>query len=999
MKKIILILFPGLLAALSTFSQNTLSYTEVESHYNNGVELYEKKAYSAARKEFRSYVEQSSSSLNPNKFNIANAEYYSAVCALNTGSMDADIEVHRFVLNHSEHPKAKIIYSDLGDNFFEKGDYKKAIEYLTKAIEHRQDDLSVYELRYKLGVAYYQTKDYANALKEFNYVKKTVAENAINAAYYAAVINFQNENFDAALTDLHRVENVNPYKLEVPNWIAQILFKQEKYEELLAYAEPIISNPQGRKIDDICLVTAEVLFFRNDFRKAADYYDRFRELRRGNIDPQVTFRHGFSLYKTEQYRKVVEVMKKIADREDALGQQAGYYLGISALNTGDLNSAMAAFDFARKNNFDPEIQEEAAYNYIKVQLEQGNNESAINSLKDYVSSYPTGKYIDESNELLSDILFETNDYKQAITYIEGLSRTTAKIDAAYQKLCYAQAVIDYNAEEFDEAIKYFDKALSKSVDRDLAQKSLFWKAESAFAADKPNVESLYSEVMQKGSTIQRNKSLYSLGYLRYNKRDFSGALTYFKDYLDASRDAESQQSREDALLRLADCHLIQKNFAKALGYYEQALRENRTDKDYALFQKGVTLDLMGRTSQANQTFDEFSRVYENSRLIDDALFQKGSLQMNDRNYQGAIASFTEMLRKKPRSKLVPDALLKRALAYGNTENYDAAVDDYKTIINRFGQHRTANEALIGLRDILNLTGRSEDFADVADEYQKNNPGSGSAIALQYEAARNLFYNQKYDAAISSLKRFIDNNPSNSNVVEAKFLIAESYYFTEKAKEALPFYKDVITDGQSQYVTKAAFRAADTEFNNKNYRDAVTDYQNVLSSSQSKRDQVSAWEGLFESYYHLGDYENSIKYCRQAIKEGGGMVIGIENKAELFIGKCHLKRRDFTQARAQFEKVISMDKDVNGAEAKYRIGEILYESGKYEESIKSMQELAQDFGDYIEWYEKAFLLIADNYIGQKDYFMAKATLNSIIENSGNPETVSVAKAKLNTIPQD
>ncbi|MGR3809528.1 tetratricopeptide repeat protein [Jiulongibacter sp. NS-SX5] len=999
MKKIILILFLGLLTASHTFSQNTLSYTEIESHYNNGVELYEKKAYSAARKEFRSYVDQSSRSLSPNQFNIANAEYYSAVCALNTGSRDADIEVHRFVLNHSEHPKAKIIYSDLGDNFFEKGDYVKAIEYLQKAIEHRHDDLTIYELRYKLGIAYYQTKDYPNALKEFNYVKKTVAENAINAAYYAAVINFQNENYDAALTDLHRVENVNPYKLEVPNWIAQILYKQEKYDELLSYAEPIISNPQGRKIDDICLVTAEVLFFRNDFRKAADYYDRFKELRRGKIDPQVTFRHGFSLYKTEQYRKVVDVLKNIADREDELGQQAAYYLGISALNTGDLNSAMAAFDFARKNEFDLEIQEEAAYNYIKVLLEQGNNEAAINSLKDYVNKYPNGKYIDQSNELLSDILFETNDYKQAITYIEGLTRTTAKIDEAYQKLSYAQAVIEYNGENFDEAIKYFDKSLSQPSDRELMQKCLFWKAEAAYAADKPEAESLYREVIQKGTSVHRNKSLYSLGYIYYNKRDFRTALTYFNDFLKSSRDADSQQSREDALLRLADCNLIQKNFSQALDYYEQALRQNRTDKDYALYQKGVTLDLMGRTAQANRAFEDFATQYQNSRLIDDALFQKGSIQMNEHNYNAAIASFSEMLRKRPRSKLVPDALLKRALAYGNTENYDAAVNDYKTIINRFGQHKTANEALIGLRDILNITGRSEDFADVAEEYQKNNPGSGSAIALQYEAAKNLFFNEKYSSAINALKRFIDANPSNSNVIEAKFYIAESYYFTENANEALPFYKAVIEDGQSQYVTKSAFRAADTEFNNKDYRAAVTDYQNVLSSGPTKRDQVSAWEGLFESYYHLGDYENCIRYCRQAIAEGGGQVIGIENKAELFIGKAYLQRRDFSQAQLQFEKVIAMDKDVNGAEAKYRIGEILYQTDKFDESVEEMQELAQEFGDYIEWYEKAFLLIADNYIGKKDYFMAKATLNSIIENSGNPATIDDARAKLKNIPKD
>lgn len=998
MKKIFLILFSTIIYSSWSFSQNTLSYTEIESHYNSGIELFEKKAYSAARKEFKNYVDESIASFNPNKFNIANAEYYSAVSALYTNSKDADIEVHRFVLNHSEHPKAKLIFSDLGESFYERGDYEKAVEYLTKAIDFREDNLEVYEMRYKLAVAYYQLKKYPEALKEFNYVKKTVAENAIHAAYYAAVINFENEDFDLALVDLRRVESVNPYKIEVPNWIAQILYRQEKYDELLTYAEPIISAPNGRKTDEICMLAAEVLFFRDDFEKAATYYDRFKVLRRGSVDPQVTFRHGYSLYKIDQHKKAIAVFKLIAAREDALGQQAGYYLGISALRDEDFAAAMAAFDFARKTDFDLEIKEEAAYNYIKVQVEQGNSESAIGSLQNYVTDYPNGKYLDEANELMSEILFESNDYEKAIKYIESLTRTTSNIDEAYQKLCYAQGVIDYNVEKFDSAIDYFEKSISAGINSAMIQDAKFWKAESAFASEKAGVQTLYKDILTSGTSTQKNKSLYSLGYIYYNNEQYSQAQRYFIDFLASSRDSESQQSREDAQLRLADCYLVQKNFSNALSSYNKAITNNRTDKDYALFQKGITLDFMGRSQEALRVYNKFDRLYENSRLYDDVLFERGAIEMEKRDYQSAISTLTNMLRKRPRSVLVPFALLKRALAYGNVENFDKAISDYKILINRFGSHETSHEALIGLRDIMNLTGRSENFADIADEYQRNNPGSTSAIAMQYDAAKNLFYTEKYELAITTLQRFITNNPSNANVVEAKHLIAESFYFTERPTNALPFYKEVIADGQSQWTAKAAIRASGIEFEARNYRDAVSDFQNVLSSSDSKRDQVAAWEGLFQSYYYLGDYENSIKYCKDAIADGGGVVIGIRNKAELYIGKCQMKRRDFTQALAQFNKVIALDKDVNGAEAKYLLGEMLYETGRYEETIEEMQDLAKDFGDFIKWYEKAFLLIADSYVGQEDYFMAKATLNSIVENSGNLETVQLANAKLKNIPK-
>jgi hypothetical protein len=74
----------------------------------------------------------------------------------------------------------------------------------------------------------------------------------------------------------------------------------------------------------------------------------------------------------------------------------------------------------------------------------------------------------------------------------------------------------------------------------------------------------------------------------------------------------------------------------------------------------------------------------------------------------------------------------------------------------------------------------------------------------------------------------------------------------------------------------------------------------------------------------------------------------------------------------------------------------FKSRKYKESIKTLQELAQDFSEFVYWYEKSFLLISDNYIGMDDYFMAKATLKSVIENSDTPETVDVAKKKLKEI---
>lgn len=984
-----------LLSSFAAYSQNTLSYSSIESVYNNGVELYEKRAYSSARKEFQNYIELSGKSLSPNKFNLANAAYYSTMVALNTKSPNADIEVERFVLNYGDHPKAKTIYSNLGDSYFEGGDYQQAIKYYTKALENRVDNLDTYEIRYQLGLAYYIEKDYKNALKQFNYVKGTVIPNAGDAAYYAAVINFQNGDYDLALDDLRRVENMKAYRAEVPNWIGQILYRQKKYDEFLAYAEPIIMNPDGRKYEDLALLAGEVSFFKDNYEKAAIYYDKFKAIKKVSPSPQVTFRHAFSLYKIEQYKNAAALFKNIAGSKDEMGQQAAYYLAISALRLGDLNSALAAFDAARKLDFDTQIKEEAEYNYVKVLVENGNNQQAIVDLQNYVKNYPNGKYVDQTNELLSEILFETNNYVSAITYIESLKRVTPKINEAYQKLAYSQGIVDFNAEKFKESVTYFDKSLSKPLDKNLNTQAKFWKAEALSQLEDKSAKLLYAELLSSSDKNTRLKSTYSLAYIYFNDGEYNQALRLFRDFkTEAGSDLVGFV--DDANLRIGDCYLVNKNFSEALSIYDNAYRNNKTGKDYALYQKGMALKYLGREAEAKSTFNNFTKTFANSRLLDDVLFQNGNLAMEAENYSAAINIYTNLLRKSPTSELVPQVVLKRGIAYSNIGNHDKAISDFKLILNKFGNTPYAQEAFLGIREALSEANRSEEFFEIAEEYKKSNPEGTSVQGLQFETAKDLFYNNKFDKAISAFTRFINEYQSSVLIPEANFLLAESYRELGNKQQAIKYYQEIVMGNQLEFLSQAAMRSAVIYFEDKKYNEAIQNYLQVSTSTSNQREIVVAYEGLMKSYFEIGDNARTAEYADKILQTGGNVVIGAVNRAELYKGKALMAAKDYEAAKKQFEKTIAMAKDEAGAEAKYRIGEIQYLKKSYNESIKTMQELANNYADYIVWYEKAFLLIADNYIGLNDAFMAKATLNSIIENSETPEIVAAAKQKLNSI---
>lgn len=978
-------------------TQNTLTYASTESIYHNGLELYENKSFTAARKEFENYLSVSARSLSPNHFNVANAAYYAAVAALKSNARDADVLVKRFIHTYPDHPKAALIFTDLADDYFLSGNFKEAIPLYEKALKSRGSSLETYEMRYRLGISYYQLKELNKALTEFNFVKSTVAESAIHAAYYAAVIAFGNEDYDSALIDLRRVENVNPYKIEVPNWIAEILFRQKRYDDLVAYTEPIIANPTGRKIDEICLVTAEVFFFKDNFNKAAMYYEKFKSLRRGSVSPQVTFRHAYSLYKTENYVGAAALFKTLASGDDMLAQQAAYYLGISTLQNKQLLDAKVAFRVAQKLDFDVQIKEEATYNLIKILLDGKETTEAINQLQSYLATYPTGKYVDESNELLSEVFFSTNNYQAAIDYIEKLQKRTSKINEAYQKITYNQGVLDFNAERYDNSVVYFNKSLSTPIDPQLRLQANFWKAEALLIQNKPEAENLYKTLIASSDRFIRLNSTYSLAYAYFNEKKYANALPYFTDFVGKAKGiTDFTQKYEDALLRSADCQLALKRYSVALGLYEEAYKLNRVDKDYALYYSSVALQFMNRDQEAKQRLAQFLRQFGNSRLIDEALFQKATIAMEEGNNQEAVQLLSDLLQKKPSSPLVPDALLKRAAAFSNLQNYDRSIADYTIIVRRFPKSPVSSEALLGLKDVYAMSDNPEEYARILEEYERQNPGNNSVESLQFENAKNLFFNGKYLQATQLLERYLVSYPNNGNTDEANYYLGESYTMLNNPERALGYYGKVISNGESSFTTKASYRAAGIYMQQKSYKQAVDLYKRVIESSSEKRQIILSQLEMMVAYYELGDYSSVKSLSNKIILEGNEVVANASNRAILYKLKTFVKEGNKQQAEKTWVELQEAGKDIFAAEGLYNLAFLLFQNKKYEESNELIDKYRGDYYAYSDWFDMYNLLIADNYLGDGDSLNAREVLNAIIENSKNEAMRTAAKEKLATI---
>lgn len=993
MKKIFLILLLAT-AVFQIRAQSPLSGQKKPELFNKGLELYEKGEYAAARESFEDFLQY-----NPSALQKEDAQYYRALSALNLFHQDAEDLLLSFIKNNPYHPKAPRATYVLGNHYFRQNNYSKAVEYFEKvnisALSTEERD----EMRFKTGYAYFSQRKFPQALEYFNQLKRQSKKYGSASSYYAGYIEFEQQEYDKAYADLTRAEESEAYAAVVPYMISNVLYKQQRYEELLKYIDEAESRSNISKKADLALLKAESYYNLDDFKNAAISYQKYAEGQRNALEPKISFRYGRSLYSSGAYENSIDPLNRAAASKDEIAGIASYILGLAYLKENRKNEAITAFDQAVKLNKESQIAEESLFQYAKVSLETEQTRQAIKAFEQFLGRYPNSKYNKDAGDLLSQAYLYTNDYKLALDYLSKRKNLTPQMQEVYQKASYLQGVEYFNANKYKQATDLFKQSLEYARDTKTEALARLWLAE-AYSVDRNYDQAIDQYLRVLGNRQVKDEDVlqqarYGLGYAYYNTNQYSRSLVNFKSYINAPN-AKKYPNYQDAYLRLADSYYATKAYDNAIDAYNTVIEmQGKSDKDYAYLQKGIVAGISGKYNLAVESFDQLIRSFPSSRYYDDAIFQKGQLNLEEGKYELAANGFSRLIKEKPTSRLVPYALVKRAAANYNLKKHEEAKQDYITIINEYVNHPVAKQVLLPLQEVLNLLNQGNQFEQYFAKYKTAHPEKEGLEAVEYETAKNMYFNQDYQKAIRSLQGFLENYPNDARITEARFYLAESYYRSNMNQEALEQYRrllDVKDFGQRNRVVN---RLADINFNLKNYKQAI-EYNSMLAElAANKKELYNAYSGLMESNFYLGNFNETISFADQVI-EKALVNTGAHNKALLFKGKAMMNQGKFEEAKNHFNQAITNAHDAHAAEAFYLTGELLYKQGKYKESIERLIKFVKEFMSYEEWVGKGYLLIADNYIALKDYFQAKGTLQSLIDNFPAPEVKEIARQKLKEV---
>ena len=1009
---------PLALASPTAHAQQTQTFAATERYYQEGLDLFDRQQYGAAQQAFQEYMRQAMprvseqngpAAISGSQDRLADAEYYYAVSGLYLLHPDAEGLILDFAAQHPTHPRAAVAYFELAKFYFEQKNYGQASAYFQKVAPANLSQEQRAESDFKLGYSQFQLKEYDQARILFDRNKRVAGPYQAPSAYYAGYLAYQAGDYANARKDLLAAGESDTYRSVVPALITQIYYKEGNYDGLISYASKALQQtPPPQSPDEISLLVGDAYYQKQDYKQASPYFDQYAAVHKSKIEPSLQYKIGYADYKQGDYKNAIVNLKAVAARRDSLGQNAAYHLGLSYLQAGQKPQALAAFDAARQSPIDKAIAESATLKYAQVQYELGNLPDVITALKDFRKKYPRSKSQPVADQLLSDSFLASTDYSGALIYLEGVGDDRSeKLNGTFQRIAYSQAATLYNNGQYAEALPLLDKSLKYPQDDALRAAAQVLRGEIYSVGqqypDAINAYAAAARTARQGGVAEDETQYvqlarYGLGYAYYNTKQYDKAQPQFKAYLADASAKPSDPNYYDTTLRLGDTYYVAKDYQTALAQYDKVIQANAPDKDYAYYQKGVTLGLLGRKDEAATTLSTLLKSNPNSRYAEQAVFQQAQLDFQAGDYAPAAEGFSRLIQNRPTSPLLPDAYQRRGVAYANLEQQDKAVADFRKVLADYPRSSAAQQAIYSLQESLTALSRTEEFDQALVDFKAQNPDSKATESVEFEAAKSLYLAEKYKQALPRLQAYLKQYPDNALAPDARYYLADSYLKTGDKATALAQLRAVVTENKSELVNRAVGRVADLELENKNYPEAIKYYDRLRGASSNRREVATATLGLLRSYYDSGDYTSARRTATE-LSTLAGATATATNTAQLYLGKTDYKLDNLDQAVTELTATVAAaPSDATGAEAQYTLAEVLFKQQKYDEAIKEAFKVNANYSSYDLWLGRAFLLLGDIYTAQHDTFQARATLNSIIENKFPvAEIVEGARQRLKALP--
>jgi TolA-binding protein len=921
-----------------------------------------------------------------------------AICGLSQGSFSAVEDAIGFLKKtESKSLSAKVAYY-LSHYYFELARYDEALVYLeqTDALFLNNDQAE--RVQFEKGVSYFSQKKFDNAspyFKSLFQLKSSIYRNDV--AYYLGFISFAEKKYKDALSQFGAISEVNEYKNIVPFYLSFIYHELGDPSNSIKFGEAYLKGGDPVHQTETLQLLGSLYFNNGNSNKTVDIYEQL--LARGTVLTKVQkFELGTGYFLQTKYTKAIQQLNALSAQTDSIGLNAMYVLAQSYLGVNQKANARSSFGYCIAGKIAEPKREVSLFCFSKLSFELGFQDQAINGLAGFIESYPSSSFLGEANDIMFTYYAKTNNFKKAIDFLKSNEHISISDPSIRARVYFGRGMELINDLDYAQADVMMANA-AQLRDQVYYGPAIFWRGELAYRAEKYDVAIGYFNNYLNSSALplgvaNESNALYSLGYAHFEKEDYKKALSFFEKIKFTANDVNKDIKREVNLL-LADCYFMQKNTEKAKSIYTSVYKEGGDGADYALFQLSLIEGIKSPSGKIN-LLKEAEKKFPASDYRPLIFMELADTYLSEEQYEYAIPYLQRIPQLVDKGdEMIPDAMLKLGIAHYNLDQTQLAVEKFRELISTYPSTQQSAEALESAKTLFVEKGNIEEY----ESFLKNSGKSLSSLqkdSLRYQVVQTAVSSADLPMAKQAMNQYLAEFPSGLFAIEVQHLLAELYVDEKDWGNAARTYANLAERGASRYQEKSLRQAAKLYFFElKDYEKAANLFQQLASSAVKTEVIIEALRGEVRSRYYLKQWMAGVRASEQ-ILSGTKANQDDVSFAEIILGYFAQANKEFSKSSSHFQHVVDGNQSALAAEARYQLAFNSVEQGNLSEAESLATKAIDLSGSNEYWITKSYILLGKIFFQQKDFFNAKATLKSVIENSAIQEFKLEAEQFLKTV---
>jgi TolA-binding protein len=990
------------ISTLAIYAQVNVPEKHQPLGFSKAIELYQSANYIAAGKILND-LKNSTSVEEPVMFDI---DYYRLMCLVKQNKRSAEEEIMAYLNRTSGSPWENQLYFEMARLQFHNKRYKLAAKTFDQIEPSLLNSNDFADYKFYQAYSHFESGNNKRASQGFYDVKRGTSIYANSASYYWAYINYLEGNYETALQEFKRVEKDRQFASFIPFYTIQIYYLQGNYDKVIEFGNEIILSAPANQKNELNKILGDAYFETGQHIRAIQYLEAYKG-QNGKRTREEFYRLAYCYFQVGEYQKAADAFDKVTLQNDALAQNAYYHLADCFLKMNDKSKARVAFERASQSSFDPQIEEDALFNFAKLTYELSYSpfNETIKAFDQYISKYPNSERNDAAFDYLVKVYMTTRNYRDAIASIEKIKVQSPSVKEALQRVTYFRGLELFVDGQYASAIDMFRKSLDHAVyNRSYRALSFYWSGEAFFRLGK------FTEAIKHFTEFQNNPGAFSLpefgaayyhiGYSYYHEKKYEQANSWFRKYLTHSK--TDPKMKADAMNRIADTYYIDRDYSEAIKYYNTAITANIYDTDYALFQRAKSYGIIYENQKKIADLQNLIKTYPRSSFVDDAYYEMGRTYERIQNTDQAILSYQNLIKQLPQSNYARQALLQLGLIYYNRNDNRNSMTYYKQVVESYPGTEEAEAALTGIKN---------NYVDMNDvdgffAYAKTVGGktgtsvSASAQDSTYYMAAEKSYMAGTANAAQQLEDYLQRFPQGSFKINATYYLAETYYGRGEFSRSLKFFEEVTAVPDNIFTEPAIIKAGELTYNAGRYDQALAYFARLDRLANTQWNRLRARAGIMRCNYQMENWAETVKSATVLL--GTDKITDLmQREAHIRLANSYYKLNEANEALKYYSILAQDVKTIEGAESKYMRAKILLEQKNTNAAEKEVLDFIEINTPHQYWLAKAFILLSDVYVAKNNAFEAKGTLKSILDNYNIKDDgiIKEAREKLNILESE